>query len=110
MGFATICLMAVLMLATGRRRDFSRALVLRGFFVMTLTVVLAVGLVSCGGSTSSPATSTSGTTGTTGTGGTGGTSGTGGTGGGSSITVHVAVQAQSGGTTTTLGTVTITAQ
>jgi hypothetical protein len=106
MAFATIGLMAVLMLATGHRRDLSRALVLRGCFVMTLTVVLAVGLISCGGSTSSPATSTaSGSGGTTGT-----TGGGGGTGGGSSVTVHVAVQAQSGGTTTTLGTVTITAQ
>jgi hypothetical protein len=119
---ATMSLMAMLMLAMGRRRDLSRALVLRGFVVMTLTVVLAAGLVSCGGSTSKGTTGTTssgGTTSGTGTGGGttggtggsgGGTGGTGGTGGGSTVTMRVAVQATSGGSTTTLGTVTITAQ
>jgi len=86
----------------GRRRDLGRAILMRGFLIMTLTIVLAAGLVSCGGGTSK---STSGTTG-----GTGATGGTGGTGGGSTVTMHVAIQAQSGGSTTTLGTVTITAQ
>jgi hypothetical protein len=84
------------LLAMGRRRDLGRAILMRGFLIMTLTIVLAAGLVSCGGGTSK---STSGTTG-----------GTGGTGGGSTVTMHVAIQAQSGGSTTTLGTVTITAQ
>lgn len=93
---ATLSLMTMLLLAMGRRRDLGRAILMRGFLVMTLTIVLAAGLVSCGGGTSK---STSGTTG-----------GTGGTGGGSTVTMHVAIQAQSGGSTTTLGTVTITAQ
>jgi len=97
MTLATLSLMAMLMLAIGRRRDLSRAILMRGFLVMTLTVVLAAGLVSCGGGTSK---STSGTTGSTGGAG----------GGGSTVTMHVAVKAQSGGSTTTLGTVTITAQ
>jgi hypothetical protein len=92
----TLSLMTMLLLAMGRRRDLGRAILMRGFLVMTLTIVLAAGLVSCGGGTSK---STSGTTG-----------GTGGTGGGSTVTMHVAIQAQSGGSTTTLGTVTITAQ
>jgi len=136
---ATLSLMAMLMLAISSRRDLSRALVLRGFVVMTLTVVLAAGLVSCGGSTSKGATGTTssgGTTSGTGTGGgtTGGTGGgttggsgggtggsgggtggsgggTGGTGGGSSVTAHVAVIGQSGTSgPMNLGTVTITAQ
>jgi len=132
MALTTISLMAMLMLAMGRRRDLTRALVLRGFVVMTLTVVLAAGLVSCGGSTSKGATGTTssgGTTSGTGTGGgtTGGTGGgttggsgggtggsgggTGGTGGGSSVTAHVAVIGQSGTSgPMNLGTVTITAQ
>lgn len=93
MAFAALCLMV---LATSRRRRFRGAVLARGFLVMTLTVVLAAGLVSCSGGTSR---STLGTTGSTG-----------GTGGGSAVNVHVAVQAQSGGSTTTLGTVTITAQ
>jgi hypothetical protein len=96
MAFAALCLMCLMMLATSRRRRFSGAVLTRGFLVMTLTVVLAAGLVSCGGGTSK---GTSGTTGSIGTGG-----------GGSTVTIHVAVQAQSGGSTTTLGTVTITAQ
>ncbi len=98
---ATLSLMTMLTLAIGRRRDLGRAILMRGFLIMTLTIVLAAGLVSCGGGTSK------GATGTTSSGGT--TSGTG-TGGGSTVTMHVAVQAQSGGSTTTLGTVTITAQ
>lgn len=106
MALASLSLMAMLMLVMGRRRDLGRAILMRGFLVMTLTIVLAAGLVSCGGGTSR---STSGTT--TSGGGTGGAGGTGGTGGGgSTVTMHVAVQAQSGGSTTTLGTVTITAQ
>ena len=112
MALATMSLMAMLMLVMGRRRNLSRALVLRGFLVMTLTVVLAAGLVSCSGgksNTTSGTTTSGGTTSGTGTGG-GTTGGTGGTGGGSAVTVHVAVQATSGGSTTTLGTVTITAQ
>jgi hypothetical protein len=111
MALATLSLMAMLLLAMGRRRDLSRALVLRGFLVMTLTVVLAAGLVSCSGgkSSTSGTTSSSGTTSGTGTGG-GTTGGTGGTGGSTPVIVHVAVQAQSGSTTTNLGTVTITAQ
>ena len=52
-----------------------------------LALVLAVGLISCGGATSSPGTSGAGTTAATATtGSTAGTSGTGGTGGGTSGT------------------------
>ena len=68
-----------------------------------LVLVLAVGLISCGGTTSkSTSTSGGGTTGTTGsTGGTGGT-------GGSSVTTQFTVQAKSGGATIDLGTLSIT--
>jgi hypothetical protein len=102
-GFAAVWLIAMAMLTMGRRRELGAAVLIRGFVVMTLTVVLAAGLVSCGGSTST--TSTTGTTGRSGSGGNGGS------GGGNSVTVHVAVRAQSGSAApTTLGTVTITAQ
>lgn len=110
---AVLGLMMMAIFAWGRRQNTSAAVLLRGLAVMTLTVVLAAGLVSCGGRTSSPSTtSTSGSSGSTGTGtGTGGSGGTTGAGGGTSVTVHVQVQAQSGsGPATTLGTVTITAQ
>lgn len=97
---------------------------------LVLVLVLAAGLLSCGGttskSTSTTVAGTAGTTGTTGTGGMGGAGGTsgmggsggsggsgGGTGGGtsgsgSSVTVQLTVQAQSAGATTNLGTVSIT--
>jgi hypothetical protein len=95
---------AVGMIGLGRRRRaVSSAFLMRGFLLMALTVVLTVGLVSCGGSTSTPSSSTTTTTSGGGTGG-------GGTGGGNSVTMHVGVQAQSGGSSTNLGTVTITAQ
>jgi hypothetical protein len=71
--------------------------------VMTLTLVLATVLVSCGGSTSASSTATGGTNGSSATGGTGGIGGT----GGNTVTVHVAVLAQSGSESpTNLGTVT----
>lgn len=72
-----------------------------------LVLVLAVGLISCGGTTSkSTSTSGGGTTGTTGS--TGGTGGGGAGGGGSSVTTQFTVQAKSGGATIDLGTVSIT--
>lgn len=114
--FATLLVMAMLILALGRRREISRAVLMRGFLVMTLTVVVAAGLVSCGGSTSgsSGTTSSGGTTSGTGSGGgttAGSGGGTGGSGGGTSVTVHVAVMAQSGSAAAVnFGTVTITAQ
>ena len=92
-----LLLMTMTILVVGRRRERSAAVLLRGLLLMMLTVTLAAGLVSCGGGTSSNGISTSGS------GGTGG-------GGGSSITMHVAILAQSGGSTTNLGTVTINAQ
>jgi hypothetical protein len=97
---------ALVMVALGRRRALSSTFLARGLLLMTLTIALTVGLVSCGGSTSSPSSSTTTTTTTSG----GGAGGGGGTGGGNSVTMHVAVLAQSGGSTTNLGTVTITAQ
>jgi hypothetical protein len=98
MALAALWLMATtVILATRQRRAFGGAVLIRGFLLLTLTAVLTLGLVSCGGGTSSSNTS--------------GTGGTGGTGGGSSVTMHVAVMAKSGNTgPTNLGTVTITAQ
>jgi len=126
-GFAAFGLMAMTMLAVGRRQKLSTAVVMRGFLVVTLTLALGAALVSCGGSTSSPSTtSTTGTSGssgstgstggtgsggTGGSGGSGGSGGTGGTGGGTIVTVHVAVIAQSSGAAAVnLGTVAVTAQ
>jgi len=101
--FATLSLVAVVALFAGRRQQMPAAVFVRGLAVMTLTVLLATALVSCGGGTSTPSsTATTGTSGSSG--GTGGT-------GGNSVTVHVAVLAQSGsGSPTNLGTVAITAQ
>jgi hypothetical protein len=115
MAFAALCLTGMVMLAMGRRRELSAAMLMRGFLVMTLTIVLAAGLVSCGGSTSTPSSTgtggSSGSGGTGGTGGTGGSGGSGGSGGGTPVIVHVAVMAQtSGAAPMNLGTVTVTAQ
>jgi hypothetical protein len=126
--------MMLTMFTLGRRQRLSAAVVLRGFLVMTLTIVLATALVSCGGSTSTPSTTTTSTGGTSGTGGTGSTGGSGGSGSGGSggsgssggsgggsgtgggtvtpVQIHVSVLVQSSTNTPTvnLGTVTLTAQ
>jgi hypothetical protein len=108
MTLAALCVM-LMMFTLGRRHRFSAALVLRGLLVMTLAIVLAAGLVSCGGSTSSTPS-----TGTTGTGDSGGSGGGGGNGGGTSnpVQIQVAVMAKSSTNPApvSLGTVTITAQ
>jgi hypothetical protein len=100
----------------------------RGFGMMALIVFVALGLLSCGGATTTSSTSGGGGTGVTsagtggasggasGTGGTSGTGsggggtggGTGGTGGSTSVTTQFMVQAQSGGATVNVGTVSIT--
>jgi hypothetical protein len=97
----------------------------RGLAMAALIVFVALGLLSCGGATTSSNASGSGGTGATsaGTGGAGGTSGTGGgggdtgggtggtgggTGGSTSVTTQFTVQAQSAGATVNLGTVSIT--
>ena len=92
-GFVALALILCGMIAASRRQ---KPLPLaRGLAVMALVMVLAVGLISCGGSTSSTSTG----------GGTGG----GGTGGGTTpFTGQVVVQAQSGGATTNLSTLSIT--
>jgi hypothetical protein len=93
MAFVALALILCGMIAASRRQ---KPLPLaRGLAVMALVMVLAVGLISCGGSTSSTSTG----------GGTGG----GGTGGGTTpFTGQVVVQAQSGGATTNLSTLSIT--
>jgi hypothetical protein len=93
MVFGALALILCGMIAASRRQ---KPLPLaRGLAVMALVMVLAVGLISCGGSTS---TTSSG-------GGTGG----GGTGGQATpFNGQVVVQAQSGGATTNLSTLSIT--
>jgi hypothetical protein len=76
-----------------------------GLASFALVLVFAVGLISCGGTTSRGSSSGGATTGTTG-GGTAGTSG--GSGGTGSVTTQVTVQAQSAGATANLGTISIT--
>jgi hypothetical protein len=86
-----------------------------GFAMAALIVFVALGLLSCGGATTPSNTSGGGGTGVT-SAGTGGTSGTGsgggdtggGTGGSTSVTTQFMVQAQSGGATVNVGTVSIT--
>jgi hypothetical protein len=83
----------------GRREGLSAATLLPGFAVMALTLVLAVGLISCGGSTAAP--SNAGTNNSNG-------NGRGGGGGSTSATATFMVQAQAGNGTTNLGMVSIT--
>jgi uncharacterized membrane protein YgcG len=72
-----------------------------GLAAFALVLVFAVGLISCGGTTSRGSSSGGATTSTT-----GGTSG--GSGGTGSVTTQVTVQAQSAGATANLGTISIT--
>jgi hypothetical protein len=115
-----LCLFTMTLISMRRREKLSAACAVRGFAVMALTLVLAAGLVSCGGGTSSSAapttnaagggTSASGGSGSGGSGSGGSGSGSGGTGGGGSapVTATFTVQAQSGNVVTNLGTVSIT--
>ena len=132
-----LCLLSMTFISMARRERLSTASVMRGFAVMALTLVLAAGLVSCGGgTTSSAAPGTNTTNGGTSSGGSGGSgsggsgsggsgsgsggsgsggsgsggSGSGGTGGGGSapVTAMFTVQAQSGNVISNLGTVSIT--
>ncbi len=99
---AALFFLMIPILAVYRRKDVTLAFFTRGLPVLALVLVLAIGLVSCGGSTSG----SGGASGTSG--GSGGTSG-GGTGGGSNpVTTQFTVQAQSGGATVNLATVSIT--
>ena len=101
----------LLAMAVYRRKDVGPAGVARGFAALAFVLMLAIGLVSCGGATKSNTPSSAGSTGATvGTGGSSGSGGTGGTGGGGSnaVSTQFAVQAQSGGATVSLGTISIT--
>jgi hypothetical protein len=98
-------------MAVYRRKDVSPARVARGFAALALVLALAIGLVSCAGTTKSSTPSGAGSTGATaGTGASGVSGGTSGTGGGgsNSITTQFALQAQSSGATVNLGTISIT--
>ena len=92
-----LSLLAMALVFGGRREGLNAAILLRGFAVMALTLVLATGLISCGGGAAAPsngATSTS--------------SGTGSGGGSTPATATFMVQAQAGNGTTNLGLVSIT--
>jgi hypothetical protein len=102
MVLAALFFLIIPILRAYRRMDVSPAVLSRGLVALALLLLLAIGLVSCGGSTSS----SGGASGTSG--GSGGTSG--GTSGGSSnpVTTQFTMQAQSGGATVNLATVSIT--
>ena len=92
-----LCLLAMALVFGGRREGLNVPILPRGFAVMALTLVLATGLMSCGGGAAAPsngATSTS--------------SGTGSGGGSTPATATFMVQAQAGNGTTNLGLVSIT--
>jgi hypothetical protein len=92
-----LCLLAMALVFGGRREGLNAAILRRGFAVMALTLVLATGLISCGGGAAAPsngATSTS--------------SGTGSGGGSTPVTAKFMVQAQAGNGTTNLGSISIT--
>ena len=102
---AALCLITVAIISMGRREKLGAAFLLRGSAVLALTLVLGVGLISCGGAAapSNAAPSNSGGSGA------GGTSGTGSGGGASNpVTATFMIQAQSGNGITNLGTVSIT--
>jgi hypothetical protein len=122
-----LCLLAMVLVFSGRDEGRSSFVLVRGFAVMALTLVLATGLISCGGgsaggangatntgtSTGSGSGSGSGTGsgGGTGTGGGTGSGGGSGSGGGTTpVTATFMVQAQAANGTTNLGTVSITSQ
>lgn len=119
---AALCLIAMLTFSLRRRDNIRTAVVLRGVASMMLTLVLAIGLVSCGGATGPSAANTNAagasglTPGSVSSGGSSSSSGSGGTGGSgggpssSPVTTTFSVQAQSGNVITNLGTVSITAQ
>jgi len=89
MAFVALALILSGMIAASRRQ---KPLPLaRGLAVMALVMVLAVGLISCGGSTSNSTTSTGG-----------------GTGSATPFTGQITVRAQSGGAATNLSTLSIT--
>lgn len=97
--FAALCLLTMMMISVGRHQKLRPAAVLRGFGVMALTMVLAVGLVSCGGASSANNSNASGT----------GSSGqSSGSGGSTSVTATFMVQAIASNGTTNLDAVTIT--
>ncbi len=127
---ALVALFAALSAFSAMRRVHSqRRELLLGLACFAAVLVLAVGLISCGGATTastgsngSTGTSATGTTGTSGSsGGTGGSGGSGGSGsggsgsggsggsaGGNSVTTQITVQAQSGGATVNVGSISIT--
>jgi hypothetical protein len=89
MAFVALALILSGMIAASRRQ---KPLPLaRGLAVMALVMVLAVGLISCGGSTSNSTTSSGG-----------------GTGSATPFTGQITVRAQSGGAATNLSTLSIT--
>jgi len=95
LAFAAFVLTA--MFALGRQQKLGAGLVMRGLLIVTLMLALGFGLVSCGGTTFNS--------------GSGGSGGSGGGGGGSTVTIHVAVMAQSGNAAAVnLGAVTVNAQ
>jgi hypothetical protein len=98
-----LCLLAMAVVFMGRRERLSAAILLRGFAMMALTLVLAIGLVSCGGGTAPSSTATNNSS-SNGSGSTGSGSGS----GSSSATATFMVQAQAGNGTTNLGLVSIT--
>jgi hypothetical protein len=102
---AALCLIAMAMISMGRHEKLSEVFLLRGSVVLALTVVLGVGLISCGGAAapSNVALSNSGGSGAVGTSGNS-------SGGGASnpVTATFMIQTQSGNGITNLGAVSIT--
>jgi hypothetical protein len=96
MVLAALALILSGMIAAIRRQTPVR--LAQGLAVVALVLVLGVGLISCGGSTSNTSTSTTSTGGSTGGGG----------GSSNPFTGQITVRAQSGGASTNVGTMSIT--
>jgi hypothetical protein len=106
-----LCLLAMALVFGGRREGRNAPILLRGFAVMALTLVLATGLISCGGGAAAPSNAATNTSSGIGTGsgtGTGSGSGSGSGGGTTPVTATFMVQTQAANGTTNLGTVSIT--
>jgi hypothetical protein len=95
---AALSLLAMAVVFMGRRERLSAAILLRGFAMMSLTLVLAIGLVSCGGAAAPSSAATNNSS----------SNGNGNGGGSGSATTTFIVQAQAGNGTTNLGLVSIT--
>jgi len=110
MVIAALSFLMIPVITAYRHKDVNLAVLTRWLPALALVLVLAIGLVSCGGGTTIGSAGSSGAI----SGGSGNTSGSGGTSGGgmsgssNPVTTQFTVQAQSGSVAVDLSTLTVT--